>query len=87
MEKFLNPQDFGLNKRIKLIQISENNIGIVKKRKSRIIMKDGVLLADIASQIKASSPKSNVSILISGPICSKTIKFLNDYSITVLKEE
>lgn len=47
----LNPIDYGLSKRVKIVMISEENLGILKKRKSRIIMKDRQQIIDIANNI------------------------------------
>ncbi len=81
--KKLNPLDFGLNSRVVLVQISNNHFGIVKMRKSRIIMKDGIQVLDIANKITSVRPNTKISLLISGPICSKTIKFLDKESISI----
>ena len=85
--KTLNPSDFGLNSRVVLVQISQNHIGIVKKRKSRIIMKDGIQISLLASQINNKLPQARFSLLITGPICSKTIKFLDNESISIIRAD
>ena len=82
--KELNPIDFGLNKRVKIVKISKDNIGIVKARKSRIIMKDGIQISELASIIILKDPGLSVSLIISGPICSKTISYLDKKSINVI---
>ena len=76
---------YGLPKRIKIVEISKDHIGIVKMRKSRIIMKDGVLIIDIADSLRNTELSINVSLIISGPICSKTIKLLNSNSIDIIR--
>ena len=85
--KELNPQDYGLGNRIKIVEIGPSHLGIVKKRKSRIIMKDGKQIIDIANKIREFDNKSKISLIISGPICSKTIKYLSDSGVGVLSEE
>ena len=45
----LSPKDYGLNAKVRLIQ-SEDHIGIVIDRKSRIIMKDGIKILDQAEK-------------------------------------
>ena len=82
----INPSDFGLNSRVELIQISKDNIGIVKRRKSRIIMKDGIIISRIITQIKSKLPKTKISLVISGPICSKTISYLENYNVRIIRE-
>jgi hypothetical protein len=81
--KYLNPNNFGLNSRTKIVQISDNKVGILKLRKTRIIMKDGEQIAEIASRIKDKLPQMEVCLIISGPICSKTVKFLNNNEINI----
>lgn len=79
-------EKFGLPKRTQLVQLDNNTIGIVKKRKSRIIMKDGKQIVDIAKQIQKVDKNFNVMLIISGPICSKTIKYLGENGIGILEE-
>jgi len=87
MEKNLSlAEKFGLAKRNQLIQIDANTIGIIKKRKSRIIMKDGKQILDMAKQIWKNDKKANVVLIIEGPICSKTINFLSENKIGILEE-
>jgi len=86
MKKDLLSEEYGLSKRIQLVQIDNNTIGIVKKRKSRIIMKDGNLILGIAEKIWAKNKELAIQLIISGPICSKTRKFLAEHSIEVINE-
>lgn len=85
--KQLNTSDYGLGSRIKIVEISEGHLGILKKRKSRIIMKDGLQIMEIADMIHTKSPNINVSLIISGPICSKTRNMLNSNSIGIASED
>lgn len=82
--KKLNPLDYNLGSRVKLIEISENHIGILKQRKSRIIMKDGRQIVEIANHILSTNPKIDISLIISGPICSKTKKHLSDSNVGII---
>ena len=86
MNETLDAQNYGLAKRVKLVQIGNNTIGIVKKRKSRIIMKDGRQILDIAQQIKSVDADASIALLISCPICSKTTKFLVEDNIKIIQE-
>jgi hypothetical protein len=79
-------QNYGLAKRVKLVQLENNTIGIVKKRKSRIIMKDGRQILDIAQQIRNVDTNASIALLISGPICSKTTKLLAENNIEIILE-
>jgi len=84
--KQINPIKYGLSKRIRIVEISKNHLGILKMRKSRIIMKDGIQLNEIADNIRKINPEIQISVIISGPICSKTTKYLESGSInTVIK--
>ena len=80
-------EQFGLPKRTQLIQLDANTIGIIKKRKSRIIMKDSKQIVDIAMQIRKENKNLNIMLIISGPICSKSIKFLGENKIDILEEK
>ena len=83
----LNPKDFNLGSRVVLLQLSENEIAIVKKRKSRIIVKDGMLIIKQANAIWEAKPEVKISIIISGNnICSKTIKLLSQNNINIISE-
>ncbi len=85
--KNLNPADFGLNSRVKLVLLTDKNIGIVKTRKSRIVMKDGGKIVSIASKIREKNPETAITLVISGPICSKTIKYLKESDINFTSVE
>jgi len=86
MKKELNPKDYNLNSRVVLQQIDNNSIAIVKKRKSRIIMKDGRQILEQANEILKKNPKLNIVLLVSGPVCSKTTKFLAENDIAILAD-
>ena len=87
MNKELNPKGFGLNSRVVLQQINADTIAIVKKRKSRIIMKDGKQILEQATEILKNNPKFKIALLVSGPVCSKTTKFLAENGIAIIKED
>ena len=75
-DEILISSDYGLKSRTLLVKIEENHIGIVKNRKSRIIMKDGNKILESAEQIKKVSPGTKVSLITNAPVCSKTEKYL-----------
>lgn len=83
--KQIDPSKYGLAKRIKIVEISKNHLGILKMRKSRIIMKDGKQIMEVADIIRNKIYNLQISLIISGPICSKTIKLLNSNSIDVIR--
>lgn len=82
--KVLDPIDYGLAKRVKIVEISNNHLGILKQRKSRIIMKDGLQIMEIVNQIRSAKPKINISLIISGPLCGKTRKYLSENRVGVI---
>ncbi|MCP4136533.1 MAG: hypothetical protein GY754_36525 [bacterium] len=81
--KIIDPKEFGLPSRTMIVSLGKNHIGIVKDRKSRIIMKDGEKLLELAEQIRSSNPGLKVSILTTAPVCSKTTAFLKEQGIAV----
>jgi len=80
----LQASEYGLNSRTIIIKIEKNHIGIVKNRKSRIIMKDGNKILELAKQIIKISPDTKVSLITNAPVCSKTAKYLLKNDIEVI---
>ena len=85
-DKILEASEFGLSSRTILLRIDSNHIGIIKKRKSRIIMKDGNKILETAEQIRKISPDTKVSLITNAPVCSKTTKYLLENGIEIIKE-
>ncbi len=85
--KVLDPLDYGLAKRTKIVEISNNHIAILKQRKSRIIMKDGLQIMEIVNKIRSVNTKLNISLIISGPLCSKTRKYLSDNDVAIMQTD
>lgn len=83
----LDPLEFGLSKRLVIVKLDDNTIGIVKKRKSRIVMTDGHQIKDFADAIRLIYPSKTIVLIHSGPVCSKTKKFLSEYDIELKHEE
>ena len=79
----LSPKDYGLNSKVKLIQ-SDDHIGIVIDRKSRIIMKDGLRILNQSKKIKQIS-NSVIRLYTSAPVCSKTKVFLQNNNILIYR--
>ncbi len=77
---------FGFSNRV-VINADKDTYKIIKKRKSRIIMKDGLQILSMAKKIKEDIPTAKIQLHISGPICSKTLKFLNENSIAIVHEK
>lgn len=77
-------EKFGLSSRVKLEQLGEKHIGILKLVKSRIIQKDAHKIIDIANQIKNQKPTVKVSLVCYDNICSKSLKLLELADIDVV---
>ena len=73
----VDPKKYNLSSRVSLQENSLKELCIVINRKSRIIMKDGYRILEIAEKIKQVENKRKVKILSSAPVCSKTRDFLN----------
>ena len=75
--KTVDTKKYNLSSRVSLQENSSNELCIVINRKSRIIMKDGYRLLEIAEKIKHVENKRKVKVLSSAPVCSKTRAFLD----------
>lgn len=80
--KNINPAEYNLHARTKLLE-KNNKIFIIIDRKSRIIMKDGHRILEIANKIKSVKSEKNVGVMSNAPVCSKTQKFLINNGIVV----
>ena len=78
--KEINPLTVGAPPRSKLAIDLNKNIYIVKNIKSRIIMKDGMKIVDIAKSIQAQKSTKKY-LATTAPVCSKTKKHLEENQI------
>ena len=85
MKNLIDPKIYGLPGRTVIQKIKKNHLALVKDRKSRIIMKDGVKILEQAEKIWESGSEIKVSVLTSAPLCGRTVDFLNDNKISILK--
>lgn len=83
MSNRIDASIFGLSSRVELREI-DGIIQIVKQRKSRIIMKDAAKILEITSKIRTINPEKSIQLLVSGPICSKSLKFLAENDVLVV---
>jgi hypothetical protein len=74
--KEINPVSFGAPPRSKLGIDLNNNVYIVKNIKSRIIMKEGEKILNLAKKIK-----TKIYLATTAPICSKTKAYLEENQI------
>ena len=82
MTAYIDSSIYGLSKRVKLLH-KDNYLYIVKQRKSRIIMSDSRQIMNIVVKIKEVDDSINIKLLISGPICSKSVKYLTDNKVDI----
>ena len=80
----IDPKKYGLHPRVKL-KGSGKEIFILIERKSRVIMKDGNRILQMAEKIKQASPTKKISVLSTAPVCRKTEQLLLKNNITVKK--
>ena len=81
MSGLIDAKEFGLPSRTILEQMDAKTIAIVMDRKSRIIMADGKKILAKAEKIKQQLPDVQIVLKTTAPVCSKTIRFLEDEGI------
>jgi len=81
--KNINPQKYNLSSRVKLQENARKKIFLIYKRKSRLIMKDGIKALEIVKKIKKVDKNKEIGILSYAPVCSKTKSFLESQNISV----
>ena len=82
----LDPKAYGLPARTHLEKLEDHTIGLIIDRKSRIIMADGKKILEKAQSIKKVAPSTQVVLVTTAPICSKTELFLEKSGVTVKKK-
>jgi hypothetical protein len=83
----IDPATLGLPDRTVLERLGANHLALVKDRKSRIVMNDGMKIFKNAEAIWRTYPEIRISVKTSAPICSKTRAFLKERGIEVLPIE
>ncbi|GAT62746.1 hypothetical protein [Paludibacter jiangxiensis] len=78
-----NPTYYGLPARVQLEELGENQLGIRKVIKSRIIRKDAEKIAQMARQIKSVNPALGLTLLCNRNICSKSLDLLREEEIEI----
>ena len=81
--KKLDSIKYGLNSRIKLFQNTKKEVFLVIDRKSRVIMKDGLRIINIAEKVKSKEKHTGFYLKTSAPVCSKTKLYLNQRNILI----
>ncbi len=86
MRERINPKPFGLSSRICLEHKGPADFILVMNRKSRIIMKDAKAIVSKAAKIKEKVPQASVSLETTAPVCSKSIQFLTENGVKIMKK-
>ena len=80
-------EKYGLPKNTQIEVLGANHIAIVRIVKSRIISKDAEKIVEMADLIRQKEPETEVSLICTGNICSKSIQLLENNNIGVLIDE
>ena len=80
-------EKFGLPKNTQIEVLGANHLAIVKMIKSRIISKDAEKIVEMVGLIRQKEPNTEVSLICSGNICSKSIQLLENNQIGILIDE
>ena len=83
--KMVSANEFDLSSQIKIAVDNKDNHYIIKNVRSRIIMKTGEKIYEIANQIKSNN-KGSVFLATTAPICSKTKKYLDEKKINIVSD-
>ena len=83
--KIVNSNKFGLSGRTILGVDNKNNHYIIKNIKSRIIMKTGKKINEIANKIRFKI-KGNVILATTAPVCSKTKQYLEEKKTNIISD-
>jgi len=84
MTKQIDPKIYGLPARTVLMKKDSDKFTLVINRKSRIIMKDAFTIIKKVEKIKEKVHSASVVLKTSAPVCSKSIKFLNENNIEII---
>jgi hypothetical protein len=68
------------------VRTAPGELAILIHRKSRVVMKDAVAVLDKAGRIHAVAPDTRVILETTAPVCSKSIQFLEENGICVVKK-
>ena len=85
MTKKIDPKQFGIPGKTVIEKLDDNHYVLVIDRKSRIIMADGRKIVEKAEKIKKVKPGVRISLKSSAPVCSKTIPYLAEQGIDLIK--
>ena len=84
MTQQVDTKIYGLSARTVLMQKGSDKFTLVINRKSRIIMKDALTIVKKIEKIKEKVQNASVVLETSAPVCSKSIKFLEEKGIEII---
>lgn len=81
---YVDPSEFNLPSKTVLIDNGNKSVTLIKKRKSRIIMKDGEKILEIKNKLLKNGVFKSLTLKTNAPLCSKTKKYLEENGITLI---
>ena len=84
MTEQVDPKTYGLPPRTVLMKQDSGKYTLVINRKSRIIMKDTLTILKKVEKIKGKIQGASVVLETSAPVCSKSIRFLQESGVDVV---
>ena len=84
MTEQVDPKKYSLPPHTVLMQTGSDKFTLVINRKSRIIMKDTLIILKKVDKIKEKVQSASVDLETSAPVCSKSIKFLEEKGIEII---
>ena len=85
MTEQVDPKIYGLPPRTVLMKKGSNKFTLVINRKSRIIMKDALIILKKVEKIKEKVQDASIVLETTAPVCSKSIKFLKEHDVSILR--
>ena len=86
MPHYVDPISLGLPAKTTVEAVDRNTLAIIIKRKSRIIMADGIKILAKVTTIKTAKPGMNVILKTTTPICSKTLQLFEKKELKVIRD-
>ena len=85
MTEQVDPKIYGLPPRTVLMKKGSNKFTLVINRKSRIIMKDALIILKKVEKIKEKVQDASIVLETTAPVCRKSIKFLKEHDMDILR--
>ena len=84
MIKQIDPKIYGLPPRTVLMKKDADKFTLVINRKSRIIMKDTLIILKKVEKIKEKVQDASIVLETTAPVCSKSITFLKENGVEII---